>query len=236
MGFRPGRGCADATFVLRRLLEETHATYPPEVDAPCPLGGVVPPAEPHVPVSDAGLYVLFVDLRKAFDTVPREVLWRVLRSCGVPEGLVHSTAAFHEGMGAHVKHRGLLSDRFALRSGVRQGAVEAPTLWDLHYHFVLADWRSRLAAALGHESGVVVSAVLDGRVDRRRGKVWGASAAARRKISELAYADDLATLHVSFAELEVSARLRAERPQNEVDVRSLRGCRRRPRGPPTVHR
>lgn len=123
---------------------------------------------------------------------------------------MHLTAAFHEGMGAHVKHRGLLSDRFALRSGVRQGAVEAPTLWDLYYHFVLADWRSRLAAALGHESGVVVSAVLDGRVDRRRWKVQGSSVAVRRRISQLAYTDDLATLHVSFAELEVSARLLAD--------------------------
>ena len=48
-GFRKGRGCCDMIFVARQLLEK---------------------AREH----NDSLYILFVDLRKAYDSVPREAL------------------------------------------------------------------------------------------------------------------------------------------------------------------
>ena len=30
------------------------------------------------------LYMLFVDLKNAYDSVPRQALWKVLETCGVP--------------------------------------------------------------------------------------------------------------------------------------------------------
>ena len=58
-GFRKGRGCCDMIFVARQLLEK---------------------AREH----KDDLSTLFVDLRKAYDSVPREALWRVLERCDVP--------------------------------------------------------------------------------------------------------------------------------------------------------
>ena len=55
-GFRAGRGCVDMVFCARQLVEK---------------------AREH----NATLYLLFVDLRKAYDSVPREALWHVLRKC-----------------------------------------------------------------------------------------------------------------------------------------------------------
>ena len=46
------------------------------------------------------MYVLFVDLWKAYDSVPRRAMWRVLEKCGVPPIMLKS---FHEGMSAEAR-------------------------------------------------------------------------------------------------------------------------------------
>ena len=75
-----------------------------------------------------------------------------MSSLGVPPGLVALVAELHNGMGACVKYHGTLNDRFSTRTGVRQGAVEAPTLWDLYFHFVVQDWRARVETRWGAET------------------------------------------------------------------------------------
>ena len=61
--FTPGKGTTDAIFIVRQLQEKYLAAQKP-------------------------LYLAFVDLEKAFDRVPRKVLWWALRSLGVEEWVV----------------------------------------------------------------------------------------------------------------------------------------------------
>ena len=68
-GFRKGRGCADMIFVARQLVEKARER-------------------------GESLYVLFVDLRKAYDSVPRQALWKVLEKYGVPEKNVDCCEVF----------------------------------------------------------------------------------------------------------------------------------------------
>jgi len=58
-GFRRGRGTVDMIFAFRQLQEKA--------------------MEQNVP-----LYAVFVDFTKAFDTVDRDALWRVLAKYGCP--------------------------------------------------------------------------------------------------------------------------------------------------------
>ena len=57
-GFVPGRGTTDAIFVVRQLQEKYLA-------------------------ANKRLYMAYVDLEKAFDRVPRKVIWWALRKLGV---------------------------------------------------------------------------------------------------------------------------------------------------------
>ena len=42
------------------------------------------------------LFTTFVDLKKAYDSVPRQALWKVLRKLGVPNTLVSLIESFHQ--------------------------------------------------------------------------------------------------------------------------------------------
>ena len=66
------------------------------------------------------LFLIFVDLTKAFDSVNREELWRILSRVGVPSKLINIIRS--DGMCATVLDRGE-SEAFAVQNGTKQGCV-----------------------------------------------------------------------------------------------------------------
>ncbi|VDM05479.1 unnamed protein product, partial [Schistocephalus solidus] len=59
------------------------------------------------------LYTTFVDLTKAFDTVNRDGLWKVMRKFGCPERFTHMVRQLHDGMTARVTDNGTVSEALA---------------------------------------------------------------------------------------------------------------------------
>ena len=57
VGYRKQRGVSDGIFVLRRLLETWRSTTPAD------------------PLGNDNMYLLFVDLPKPLDSVPRDLPW-----------------------------------------------------------------------------------------------------------------------------------------------------------------
>ena len=76
--FRPARSTIDMLFVVRRLQELGRAREIP-------------------------LYMCFIDLQKAYDSVDRELLWIVLARFGVPENMSIVIRQFYKGMRARVR-------------------------------------------------------------------------------------------------------------------------------------
>ena len=95
-GFRPARSAIDMIFTLRQLQEKAIEQQQP-------------------------LLMLFVDFAKAFDTVTRKGLWRLLSRYGVPPKFISLLRQFHDGMFAQVRSGGEVSDAFPVTHGVKQG-------------------------------------------------------------------------------------------------------------------
>ncbi|XP_061541984.1 ankyrin repeat domain-containing protein 13D isoform X7 [Phycodurus eques] len=75
------------------------------------------------------VYMCFVDLEKAFDRVPRGVLWRVLRKYGVSYPLIRAIRSLYDRSQSLVRISGSKSDSFPVRVGLCQGCPLSPILF-----------------------------------------------------------------------------------------------------------
>ena len=96
-GFMPGRSTTDAIFIVRQLQEKFLA-------------------------KGKTLYLAFVDLEKAFDRVPRKVVWWAMRKMKVPEVLVRAVQAMYHNASARVRVGTSLSEAFEVKVGVHTGS------------------------------------------------------------------------------------------------------------------
>ena len=77
------------------------------------------------------LFMVFIDLAKAFDTVARPMLWEVLGKMGCPPRYLAVLRSLHDGSNARVVYMGEKSKPFPVDVAVRQGCVLSPVLFNL---------------------------------------------------------------------------------------------------------
>ena len=120
-GFWANRGTTDMVFVLRQIQEKCRE-------------------------QNMGLFVVFIDLTKAFDTVSREGLWKILARLDCPPKFLTILCQLHEGQMGRVKHNGALSDSFP--NGFKQGCVLAPTLFSILFSLMLREAKEDLVDSI----------------------------------------------------------------------------------------
>ncbi|KAK3527104.1 hypothetical protein QTP86_010820 [Hemibagrus guttatus] len=103
-GFRPGRGTLDQLYTLHRVFE-----------------GLWEFAQP--------VHMCFVDLEKAFDRVPRGILWEVLWEYGVRGPLLRAVRSLYNRSRSLVRIASCKSDLFPVHVGLRQGCPLSPVLF-----------------------------------------------------------------------------------------------------------
>ena len=104
-GFVPGRGTTDAIFVVWQQLQEKYLAV------------------------NKRLYMAFVDLEKAFDRVPRKVIWWALRKLGVEEWIVRLVQGMYANARSRVRVGEGFSKEFEVKVRVHQGSVLSPLLF-----------------------------------------------------------------------------------------------------------
>ncbi|KAK3571285.1 hypothetical protein QTP86_005921 [Hemibagrus guttatus] len=103
-GFRPGRGTLDQLYTLHRVLEGSWEFAQP-------------------------VHMCFVDLEKAFNRVPRGILWEVLWEYGVCGPLLRAVRSLCNRSRSLVRIAGCKSDLFPVNVRLRQGCPLSPVLF-----------------------------------------------------------------------------------------------------------
>ena len=167
-GFRKGRGCTDQLFSIRMLMERSREFCRP-------------------------LFLCFVDLRKAYDSVNREALWTALQErYHLPSKLIRILKALHQGTLGAVRAYGRVSKEFSIRNGVLQGDVLAPTLFNLFFDAVMC---MAMQKHPGHGLAVLYHPEAELVGNRKRMHC-------QTLIPDLEYADDMCLISDSMDELE----------------------------------
>ena len=62
------------------------------------------------------LYISFIDYEKAFESVDRETMWKLLRHYGVPEKIIFLIQCTYQDMSCRIAHAGQLPDSFEMKT------------------------------------------------------------------------------------------------------------------------
>lgn len=169
-GFRRNRSCTDMIFAVRQIHEK-------------------------VIEHRSKAFCVFIDLKKAYDSVPRDGLWSVLQRLGVPPKLTAIIKAFHTDMSTRLRLDGGTSEPIEVRNGLRQGCCMAPVLFNLYMCAVVEVWCSRMADV--DDVGIQVKSNFDGCLMRKARQPGSYT-----KITESQFADDSALFATSRAGAE----------------------------------
>ena len=132
-GFTSGKGTTDAIFIVRQMQEKYLA-------------------------KKKELWMAFVDLEKAFDRVPREVVWWALRKVGAEEWLIKVIQSMYVGVTTAVRMKGKESKDFEVKVGVHQGSVLSPLLFTIVLEALSRHFRKGLPWELFYADDLVLLA------------------------------------------------------------------------------
>jgi hypothetical protein len=149
-GFRKGRSRIDQINALRIIVEQSC-----EFNSP--------------------LCMLFIDFKQAFDCVDQEAMWKILARYGVPAKLIAIIKELYRDANLQVVHQSMIGPGFVVNSGVKQGCILSPLLFNIVLDFVMR----------------IVN-------KKKRGIQWDPF----NRLSDLDYADDLVVLTHSMQECQ----------------------------------
>ena len=150
-GFRKGRNTTEQIFVLRNIIEQ-------------------------VAEWNSSLYLCFVDYEKAFDSIHRETLWRIMRCYGIPTKIVRMVQVMYTNCRCAVVDGDGRTDWFEVKSGVKQGCNMSGFLF-----LLVIDWVMRRSVE-----------------GARTGIRWKMTT----MLEDLDFADDLALISSTFGQIQ----------------------------------
>lgn len=148
-GFRPGLSTEAAVLCLKQTVQ-------------------------YYTARDTPVYAVFLDLSKAFDLVQYDILWKkLIEDTNLPQEYISILEYWYSHQQNYVRWSGELSSMYRLESGVRQGGISSPALFNLYMNKLIVEL-----------SGAGVGCSVDGTF-----------------VNNLSYADDMVLLCPSISAL-----------------------------------
>ena len=148
-GFRSNRSTIDQITTLRIIIEQSKEW-------------------------NSDLFINFIDYAKAFDSIDRPCLWKILRHYGIPNKIVNIIKSMYTGGAGSVMFKGKLSPPFEIKTGVKQGCLLSPFLF-----LLVIDWIMKSC-------------------DPKDGIQW----TLREQLNDLDYADDIGLLSSNRTQMQ----------------------------------
>lgn len=115
-GFRHGRSCMDDIFTINMVIQKRREHN----------------LETHIG---------FIDYEKAFDTLHRKTLWKIMERRGIPLHLIQVIKSIYAKTMNRISIKGKLSEEFMINKGVRQGCSLSPSLFNIYIDDILREWK-----------------------------------------------------------------------------------------------
>lgn len=129
-------------------------------------------------------FICFIDMEKAFDRVPRDKIWELLRKRGVSSELIKAIQSIYKCTKNYIRAGSKLSNEFETTQGLRQGGTLSPVLF-----IIMLD---------------EVMKILKGKLKKL---TIGSYNLQKVHITESAYADDLAIYAKSEEDLQYNVEM-----------------------------
>ncbi|VDP43008.1 unnamed protein product [Schistosoma margrebowiei] len=111
-GFREDRSCTDQIATLRIIVEQSIEW-------------------------NSSLYINFINYEKAFDSVKRTTLWKLLRLYDAHRKIVNIIQNSFDGLHCKIVHGGQLTNSFKVKTGVRQGCLLSTFLFLMVINWIM---------------------------------------------------------------------------------------------------
>ena len=83
------------------------------------------------------IYFCFIDYAKAFECVDHNKLWKIVKGMGIPDHLTCLLRNLYAGQEATVRTGHGTTDWFQIGTGVRQGCILSPCLFNLYTEYIM---------------------------------------------------------------------------------------------------
>ena len=116
-GFRKNRSCLDHLYTLTNIIESRK-------------------------LRRQNTFVAYVDFSKAYDRLHRDLLWYKLRKMGLHGNLLDALKSLYSGVSGSVRLNGHMSEWFNINTGLKQGCVISPLLFNLYVNDIAQNIKS----------------------------------------------------------------------------------------------
>ena len=138
------------------------------------------------------IYFCFIDYAKAFDCVDHNKLWEILKEMGIPDHLTCLLRNLYAGQEATVRTGHGTTNWFPIGTGVRQGCILLPCLFNFYAEYIM-----RNAGLQEAQAGIKI---------------------AGRNVNHLSYADDT-TLMAESEEEQKSLLMKVKEESEKVGLK-----------------